>query len=100
LGIASGETAEGTRRTAETMDKTDSASNSGDIKPGAQYNKPPRAEINKSKPQVPSVSNKQFYRHMRGSDYNDSSSGVKSGVLSQSVDRNQIKASRQGYHQS
>ena len=44
-----GETAEWTRRTAETMDKTDSASNSGDIKDG-QYNKPPRAEINKSKP--------------------------------------------------
>lgn len=56
--MAGGETAEGTRRTAETMDKTDSASNSGDIKPGAQYNKPPRAEINKSKPQVPIVSNK------------------------------------------
>ena len=46
-----GETAEGTRRTAETMDKTDSERNSGEIKAGAaQYNKPPRAEINKSKP--------------------------------------------------
>jgi hypothetical protein len=50
LGMASGETAEGTRRTAETMDKTDSASNSGEIKPGAQHNKPPRADINKAKP--------------------------------------------------
>jgi hypothetical protein len=94
-----GETAEGTRRTAETMDKTDSERNSGEIKAGAaQYNKPPRAEINKSKAQLGGVSNKQFYRHMRGSDYTDSDAGIKSGVLSQSQDRNQIKASRQGYH--